>query len=409
MCQIRRSCLNSVCVGYFNAGLNGAWVSIMPCKSLAIWRDKIKVVGTLIKSMTSCWQDCFYLLTCVLSDNSNQREMSDKGWTDLLEQFRILGGVAENICQRDGAHGRGIFPEDPEYSSKVITPRNLLLKRESIGINNERILINDESTFSIEEKSFLESYYNEFSWGNGGNRDSVSFLKYIFSMPKSIRVSLVKNHFIDESLLRFSDSQEHVLRRFADERAVRFGQSSVLAPIWEFINHSTYAAPFRITRNGVETPPIDPSDQEILFKYSGKNSPISMWRKYGFASRSIVAYSIPFEIKTNHGSFLVKCCGQQGLGPGERKKFTLEHGSVLIKSIAVGCLSSSLPLSSFDSILTSLGMHKEVAQRLMPEIQEINVKTRAELLSALRAAGLGNQSELYKALTYEIELIQNST
>ena len=210
-------------------------------------------------------------------------------------------------------------------------------------------------------------------------------------------------------MLNLGDDEVHLLKRFIDERAVTFGGDSVIAPVWEFINHSSFSAPLRITPFGVEPPPIDSDSGEVLFKYSGKNSPMSMWRKYGFACRCIVAYSIPFAININHESRFIKCFGQQGLGPKENKNFALGSDSILIKSLPVGCLSRTLPFSHFNSILFAVGISVEVAKRLFPKVQEINIRARCDLLKILETRVLGSQTELYKALTYEIELIQSSS
>ena len=333
----------------------------------------------------------------------------DKDWTDLLERFAALGGIAENVCQREGEYGRGIFPIDPLCSSKVMTPKNLLIKRENIGIYDGEIIIKDGSCFSVEEKTFLEFYYNNFSWGNNGNCDSFNFLKFISSISEPVKSTLFSYGFVDKDLLDFSGDEGHLLKRFIDERAVTFSGDSVIAPVWEFINHSSFSAPLRITPFGVETPPIDSGSGEVLFKYSGKNSPMSMWRKYGFACRCIVAYSIPFAININHEFHCIKCSGQQVLAPKENKSFALGIDSILIKSLPVGCLSRTLPFSHFNSILSSVGISVEVAKRLFPKVQEINIRARSDLLYSLQDTVLGSQTELYKALTYEIELIQSST
>lgn len=335
--------------------------------------------------------------------------MLDKDWTDLLERFASLGGIAENVCQKEGGYGRGIFPIDPLCRSKVMTPKNLLIKRENIGIYDGEIIIKDRSCSSVEEKRFLEFYYNNFSWGNNGNCDSANFLKLISSIPASVKSTLFSNGFIDKDLLNFGGDERHLLKRFIDERAVTFGGDSVIAPVWEFINHSSFSAPLRITPFGVETPPLESGNGEVLFKYSGENSPMSMWRKYGFASRCIVAYSIPFAININNESRFIKCSGQQGLPPKNNKSFALGSDSILIKSLPVGCLSRSLPFSHFNSILSCVGISVEVAKRLFPKVQEVNIRTRCDLLNSLQATVLGSQTELYKALTYEIELIQGSS
>ena len=44
-------------------------------------------------------------------------------YQELLERFAALGRIAENVRQRVGEHGRGIFPIDSTRSVKIMTPK----------------------------------------------------------------------------------------------------------------------------------------------------------------------------------------------------------------------------------------------------------------------------------------------
>ena len=201
---------------------------------------------------------------------------------DLVDSFISLGGVAENICLRDGALGRGIFPVDPLRRVKIVTPKSLLIDRNHIGICHGEIRLIDANKFTLKEKEFIELNYN-FAWKGCGSACSAEFLSFILMMPESVKSQLLACEFIDKEMLISCLDESRILKRFIDERAVDFEGKSVLASIWDFVNHSSFAAPLRISPYGVETPPMEPCSGEILFKYSGKNSPMSMWKKYGFA------------------------------------------------------------------------------------------------------------------------------
>ena len=41
-------------------------------------------------------------------------------WEIGILKFRSCGGVADNICQKVGKNGRGIFPVDPTLKSKSL-------------------------------------------------------------------------------------------------------------------------------------------------------------------------------------------------------------------------------------------------------------------------------------------------
>lgn len=335
--------------------------------------------------------------------------MPEEKWEDLLDQFRELGGVVENICQKEGEFGRGIFPIDPLQSAKIMTPRNLMISSDNIDIYDSEIILINKACYTAKESTFLEAYYNNYSWGNKGNRDSANFLKFIVSLSESMKTQLLGCGFVDRNLLSYCESDDLLLKRFISERVVSFCNHNVLAPVWEFVNHSSFVPPLRITPYGVETPPLDPSSEEILFKYSGKNSPVGMWKKYGFACRCIVSYSIPFKINISSKPLCIDCTGQLGLGPKEKKNFSIVGDTLSIKSLPVGCLSVGLPFANFKSILCSVGLSADAVNKLFPKVRELNIKARRDLLANLQEPGLGLQAELHKALTYEIELIETSS
>ena len=109
---------------------------------------------------------------------------------ELLERFTALGGIAENICQRVGEYGRGIFPIDSTRSAKIITPKNLLVNADNLCLDDDHVVIKDSSGYTAEEITFLELYWNDYSWGNSGNNDSASFLKFIVSLKEPIKKQL---------------------------------------------------------------------------------------------------------------------------------------------------------------------------------------------------------------------------
>ena len=330
------------------------------------------------------------------------------GFWDLLDKFAALGGIADNVCQRVGEYGRGIYPIDSSRMSKIMTPRNLLVNADNLCFDGKSVVIKDGSGYTAEETAFLELYWNDYSWGNGGNNESASFLKFIVSLEEQIKKQLFTIGFLDATLLAYREDDHCLLKRFISERAVIFEGQRVLAPIWEFVNHSSFAAPLRITPYGVETPPIEPSSEEILHKYSEKSSPMSMWKKYGFACECIVAYSIPFSINVDNQSLAIRCAGRLGLDSKEKTSFSIDGNVLSIKSLPVGCLSNAVPRENFKSILSSVGLSADVVNRLFSRIREVNIKARRDLIDSLQTSGSGAKAQLYKALLYEIELIKNS-
>lgn len=334
--------------------------------------------------------------------------MSEEEWFNLLERFRAMGGIAKNVCQKNGALGRGIFPIEPSKDVKIMTPKNLLIDRDNIEHRDGEIRVKDPSYVTPEEKKFLEYYYNNYSWGNGGDNDSKDFLTFLSKIDEPLRNQLISLGFIDKQMITAPEDKKNVLSRFIDERAVGFEGRKVLAPILEFVNHCSFSPTLRITPNGVETPPIKQGSNEILFKYSSKNSPISMWKKYGFACKCIVAYSVPFTIKINEQSNCIRCEGLQGLTPSDKNNFSVLNDLISIKSLPIGCLSKHLPLANLKSTLLSAGLAENISAEIYLKACEINLKARQDILRNKDITGTSAELGLYKAMEYEIDLIKNS-
>ena len=55
-----------------------------------------------------------------------------ENWDFLLSEFRRLGGIADNVIQKKGELGRGIFSIDPCKKARIFTPVKLLVKKEDI-------------------------------------------------------------------------------------------------------------------------------------------------------------------------------------------------------------------------------------------------------------------------------------
>ena len=335
---------------------------------------------------------------------------SELEWSSLVREFCRLGGIAENISNRQGEYGRGIFPTDPRCSSRIFTPKSLLMKADSLSLKGDKISINDESGLSPDERSFAESYYNLLSWGGQGNCASSAFLRELRSIPEVTKKILLDNKFIANSQLGLdADCKEHVLKRFIAERHLKFQGEWVLAPFWELVNHSAFAPSLRVTIKGVETPPRPPSGSEILQKYRAKDSPIGMWQSYGFSCRSVFAYSVPVRININSTPYVLQCDGGQR-GSNAKQGVSVKYGaeSITIGSLVVGCISKDLPLSILRSLMGKLSFSDEGVVRLLCEIQDVNLNIRREVLSSLGNAELDGCSALRNALQYEIELIQQS-
>ena len=62
-------------------------------------------------------------------------------WDCLLSEFCRLGGIADNVFQRQGKYGRGIFPVNSSISSRIFTPSELLVKKDDVYLEDKKLRI----------------------------------------------------------------------------------------------------------------------------------------------------------------------------------------------------------------------------------------------------------------------------
>ena len=62
--------------------------------------------------------------------------------------------------------------------------------------------------------------------------------------PEPVQNQLLGCGFIDSHLLNNCLDENVCLQRFIDERVVGFQGNDVIAPIWDFVNHSSFSSAF---------------------------------------------------------------------------------------------------------------------------------------------------------------------
>ena len=78
-----------------------------------------------------------------------------ENWDFLLSEFRRLGGIADNVIQKKGELGRGIFSIDPSQKARIFTPEKLLVKKDDIFLENNKLRIKKDKEYDQEIRNFL--------------------------------------------------------------------------------------------------------------------------------------------------------------------------------------------------------------------------------------------------------------
>lgn len=218
----------------------------------------------------------------------------EAAWDALLDEFRALGGVAENICLKEGRFGRGLFPCDPSQPIKLHIPPHLLLDLRNVTFGGDTFRVSEAAGWGDRETAFLENYQRNFSWGGGGRAETETLLDLLARAPAPLRELLGRNFGLERWL--HGAAPEIVQQRYFASRVISFGGRDVVMPIVELANHG-YDTEY-VLKDGVGL-----SGQfagEILVRYYASDA-LEIFRGWGFLSNEPMALSLPMTLKTTAG------------------------------------------------------------------------------------------------------------
>jgi len=211
-------------------------------------------------------------------------------WDAMLEDFRALGGVADNIEQRSGEHGNGIFAIDPKKPIAIKVPDSLLVDEDHLVLEQGQLVVAEEAGVSADISNFIANYQRHFSWGADGKKNIDTFESGLAELPVALLDQLKKLLLVSLEL-RHKGNWEDVLRRlFLQSRRINYQQRKVSMPIMELINHSSTGRNFDIGDGigfGGEF------DGEVYVNYSSASDALQRFLIYGFANQEPRAISLP--------------------------------------------------------------------------------------------------------------------
>lgn len=151
-------------------------------------------------------------------------------FTEILEQFRVLGGTANNIELRHGQFGRGIFPIDPRLPVQIKVPAHLLVSPDWLFLDHQNHLrIKKSAGLDPAFTAFYEAYQQCFGWSSGGLDALTSYHRDISRLSKSLKQYLLlfgwpKSDFDHKSI-------KNHLNDYFISRQIRIDNESRLMPI----------------------------------------------------------------------------------------------------------------------------------------------------------------------------------
>ena len=205
----------------------------------------------------------------------------DDNWNFLLSEFRKLGGIADNIFQKEGEYGRGIFSIDPTLTVRIFTPSKLLVKKDDIYLEDNKLRIKKDKEYNQEIRNFFNFYQDNFSWGSGGKETTELFEKGLSLFNSNLKELTNKYALVDIDERHKWTWNNVIKKQFLNARVFKFENSSVVVPIVELVNHKVRSFPFILNKEGLSTPNYPASNGEMRFSYSNM-SPVSRFFNQGF-------------------------------------------------------------------------------------------------------------------------------
>jgi hypothetical protein len=216
--------------------------------------------------------------------------MNDVAWYELLAEFRELGGTADNICLREGPHGRGLFPIDAAKPVTIRIPESLLARSDWAEFPGGAFHLAPEAKIGRRERAFLEEYQNKLSWGGGGRRDMERVLEGAQKLPPELRETLRVEF---QCGPWFAEPTDRLVQElFIGSRPIGYKGRTVFMPFIELANHGAGRA--IITNDGVEL--RGQFSGEVLVRYA-EFDPHGVFVIWGFAADQPQAFSIALQGK----------------------------------------------------------------------------------------------------------------
>ena len=328
----------------------------------------------------------------------------DGNWDFLLSEFRRLGGIADNVCQKEGENSRGIFSVNPSLKARIFTPSKLLVKKDDIYLEDNKLRIKKDKEYNQEIRNFFNFYQDNFSWGSGGKETTELFEKGLSLFNSNLK-ELIKKYALVDLEERHQGNWDNVIKnQFLNARAVNFRNSSVIAPIWDLVNHKVRSLPFIVNEEGISTPNYPASNSEIRHSYSNI-SPLKRFFSYGFFSKETIVFSIPFSMNIKNLGIDIFCRGCSL--KDDSMKIERSANKIILEGLPIADVNHPrLPYDYFDEIIRKIG-NINIQQDLLLKIFQLNIDIRNKIIYESDSTDTKVSKLLTKLMYYEINLISS--
>ena len=299
-------------------------------------------------------------------------------WHAFLDEYRTFGGKAENLMQRKGAFGLGLFPIDPAKPIDLFVPDPLLVPVDDVDFVDGEVVIRDASQFADGYADWFRRYQTSYSWGAEGQERTLAFEEGLKALPDNV-LSILKRNGMYNPDNRFpgKDPEKELLQRFLQTRCINRKGKRVIMPLIELLNHAPSSKAYDMKDDGISVSGMH--DGEVLVKYS-MSDPLRRLIGYGFNVQEPLGFSLSFRLKHRDKDVVVQ--GGVSKSPHQPCEVDQQNDSLIIKQPLLG--SSAAPKLPRTLLIQACKEIKGVdANELYDLIQQRNTLILVNLLRQL--------------------------
>jgi hypothetical protein len=266
----------------------------------------------------------------------------------MIEAFRALGGVAENIVS--GEHG--LFAVDPAEPVLIRVPPDLVMRVQDIAMVHGRIALDVSAEVPEPARRFFDRYANAFGMRTVRAAEVFSFVKALAALPSDVREVLATD--LGLGPLLQGDPDEGIRDDFLRARQIVWQGGRAIAPVIELARYDPGG--LRPER-GVNLQIQGYVKKEVFVRFAPQDA-FSAFRLFGRAVPEAAAFSLattvnfePFQIDI--GRKLIESTRR---GKDPVPKISRDGQKVSLSYLLLGQRKApALPRSVFRALLTEAG------------------------------------------------------
>ena len=321
-------------------------------------------------------------------------------WDALVETFRSFGGIANNVIQREGALGLGLFPIDSSQPVELRVPDYLLVATNNLELRNGAVTIKDASLYPEGFREWYEGFQADYSWGAEARHSIKSFENGLRSFSDSLKQKLKNIHLLDiEKRCPGINEEEELFRRFIATRRINYRGENVLMPMIELVNHSPTQSSWALDKDSIAIQ--GQYDGEILVRYSASD-PLRRYLQYGFNCKETLGFSLEMKLKHRGQEIFIE--GGINFEPMKLISTTQKDQKIILtKPLLSSYNRPRMPKKLFrDSCKALEGINSDEL------FEQIHQKNRLILISLIKSLGANNtiaENGLKKCFLDQIDIL----